>query len=258
MKSNLEWIAWGKSDPLYAVATLSGKAKSAQNPWEIDDFYRLGAEDWERFRPHWDQYGVRRGRCLEIGCGAGRITRAMAPHFTSLHAVDISPDMLANARRHIDHPGVHFAVSDGSTLPLAAGAVDAVFSTHVFQHFEFVSDGEAYFRESFRVLADGGTVMIHVPAIVWPSGPFRRYHERLHALQKRLGGLRAAVNRQLLRWRLRQTPIMRVTSYDVRWLRHTLAQIGFVDIEVRIIFGGAMAAHQDCHAFVFGRKPHAE
>jgi ubiquinone/menaquinone biosynthesis C-methylase UbiE len=257
MKSDLEWLAWGKIDPLYAVATLDGKSKSGEHPWEVEAFFRLGAEDWRRFLPHWESYGVNRRRCLEIGCGVGRMTRAMATDFDELYAVDISPEMIANAQRHVARSSVQFVVSDGSTLPLEGAAVDAVFSTHVFQHLDSLSDGEACFREAYRVLAPGGTAMIHVPVILWPKGSFRQFHERLHVLQKRLGDTRAAVNRLLIRWGIRKRPIMRLTSYELRWLWRTLTEIGFIDIEMRMIFGGPMAAHQACHAFVLCRKPAA-
>src|SRR5215470_14925484 len=37
-------------------------------------------------------------KVLEIGCGAGRITRALARRFGEVHAVDISPEMVRQAR----------------------------------------------------------------------------------------------------------------------------------------------------------------
>jgi ubiquinone/menaquinone biosynthesis C-methylase UbiE len=258
MKSNPEWLAWGKVDPLFAVATLDGKSKSDAKPWELDEFLRLGTDDWARFCPHWESYGLARGTGLEIGCGAGRMTQAMSATFDNLCAVDISADMIELAKRHVRSASVRFVVSDGSTLPLPPDAVDAVFSTHVFQHLDSVEEGTAYFREVFRVMAPGATAMIHLPAIAWPKGPFRRLHERLHALQKRLGGVRANFYRLLSRLRLRKRPIMRITSYELGRLERTLRELGFVDVEMRMIFGGPMAAHQMFHTFVFFRKPRAE
>ena len=38
-------------------------------------------------------------RVLEIGCGAGRLTRALANFFGEVHAVDISGEMVAQARK---------------------------------------------------------------------------------------------------------------------------------------------------------------
>ncbi len=45
LPSNEEWQAWAKVDPLYAVATLDGRAKSGGNPWTETSFYEIGAPD---------------------------------------------------------------------------------------------------------------------------------------------------------------------------------------------------------------------
>ena len=48
MKSNTEWELWGKSDPLYGVASWAGRERGGENPWTDEDFYALG-EDWLDF-----------------------------------------------------------------------------------------------------------------------------------------------------------------------------------------------------------------
>ena len=40
-------------------------------------------------------------RVIEIGCGAGRMTRALARFFGEVHAVDISPEMVRLARHAV-------------------------------------------------------------------------------------------------------------------------------------------------------------
>jgi len=48
--------------------------------------------------------GLPMRRVLEIGCGFGRITRLLAETWpdASITALDLSPEQLANARRHCD------------------------------------------------------------------------------------------------------------------------------------------------------------
>src|SRR5207344_2279905 len=47
-------------------------------------------------------------RVLEIGCGAGRLTRALASIFGEVHAVDVSGEMIARARKALaDRSNVH-------------------------------------------------------------------------------------------------------------------------------------------------------
>src|SRR5688572_20780449 len=106
--SNVEWSAWARKDPLYAVATAPERSRDGADPWTDEDFYALGKADWEDFRSRWEQYGLARDSCVEIGCGAGRITGPMAPHFGVVHAFDISEDMLNYARRNVAASNVQF------------------------------------------------------------------------------------------------------------------------------------------------------
>ena len=50
-----------------------------------------------------------RGRVLEIGCGAGRVTSYLADVAEDLHALDISPRMVEYARRRVPEAAFHVA-----------------------------------------------------------------------------------------------------------------------------------------------------
>ena len=75
MKSNIEWIKWGAKDPLFAVSSWHGKEKGGANPWTADEFYALGKSDFADFITCLNSFGYDRDHCVEIGCGAGRLTR---------------------------------------------------------------------------------------------------------------------------------------------------------------------------------------
>src|SRR5258708_2555315 len=97
LKSNTEWKQWGKDDPLWGVASWDGKQKGGASPWTDEEFYALGESDWQDFLRHWRQYGIDTRSCLEIGCGAGRITRQLAKSFDRVYGVDVSEDMIRRA-----------------------------------------------------------------------------------------------------------------------------------------------------------------
>jgi len=101
MNSNIEWKQWGKFDPLYAVSSWDGKQKDGPKPWTDNEFYSLGASDWADFYDHWKRYGFQGGHCLEIGCGAGRITRHLANSFQMVTALDVSENMMQYAFRKV-------------------------------------------------------------------------------------------------------------------------------------------------------------
>lgn len=95
---------------------------------------------------------------LEIGCGPGRLIRAMSRHFTEIHGVDISDEMIRLAGQYLsDIPHAHVHVTPDSSLSMFAGSsFDFVYSYIVFQH---IPDREVvlnYLRESGRVLKPSG------------------------------------------------------------------------------------------------------
>jgi SAM-dependent methyltransferase len=96
-------------------------------------------------------------RVLEIGCGAGRITRALANVFGEVHAVDISGEMIERAREALlDRPNAHVYHNNGMDLtPLPDIPYDFAFSLYVFQHIPSYEIIESYIAEVSRLLRPG-------------------------------------------------------------------------------------------------------
>jgi len=250
MKSNIEWKNWGKSDPLYGVAAVDGKRKDEAEPWTVEEFLNNGAAEWRLFVRHWEQYGLRRNSCLEIGCGAGRITNQLAHEFLDVRAIDVSEDMIAYAREHIDTPNVTYYVSNGTNVPLPEASVTAVFSSLVFRHFDSTDFAVTYFREIHRVLAPDGTLMIELPVYAWPN--LHREFAFAYGIRKALGDLRATFRRYLLAHG-RGQPFFRAQCYEIDWLYSTLSSLGFSDVEIRVL-PIASSKEEDRRSFVFARK----
>ncbi len=228
LASNHEWKVWGKADPLWAVATEPGRQRGASRAWTSEEFYAMGAQDWRDFFSQWRQYGVNLESCLEIGCGAGRFTRQAAAVFEVVHAVDVSPHMIARAREGVPGENVFYHLTDGLELPLADGSVHAVFSTHVLQHLDDAETVTAYFMEFFRVLRAGGSILIHVPLYEWPgTGRIAALLRGMHGLFLDISRARAWLRRRLGR------KLMRGTAVNARALYAALTAMGFREIEFR-------------------------
>jgi SAM-dependent methyltransferase len=251
MKSNIEWEKWGEHDPLYAVSTWQGKERGSPNAWTDAEFYELGRSDWADFLRHWQHYGLKAGNCLEIGCGAGRLTRQIVESFHHVTGLDISQHQLDYARGHISASNVTLMISDGTRLPVADRSCDAVFSAHVFQHFESHNDAFSVFREIHRALTNGGTLMIHLPLYDLPVTKAAVLFAPIISLEKRLLDLKAAIRRRQLR-KGRWKPVMRYLLYHRRQLLDELQKIGFSDIEFCMF---AVQSNHDYHEFVFATKP---
>jgi SAM-dependent methyltransferase len=241
--SNIEWRKWGRDDPFYGVASWPGRQRGGANPWTDEDFYALGQSDWADFRRRWVNYGVDFGSVVDVGCGAGRLTKYMAANFERVVGVDVSNDMLEVARSHISEPNVELRLGDGVALPVDTATVDGAFSCHVFQHFDSLALARANFSEMARILKPGGTMMVHLPVVMPPAGiPGIRL---ALAARKKLGNLRAMVKRR------RGAPLMRGLQYPWQWLVQELPAFGLVDVEL-VVF--PTRSNGGYHACVLARR----
>jgi SAM-dependent methyltransferase len=158
------WDALGTEDPLWAVLTDD---RYHGGLWDEDAFFATGAEEIAGVVRDLDRLGKpkRRGRCLDFGCGVGRLTQALAAHFESCDGVDIAPSMIAAPRR-LDRSGgrCSFHVNDAPDLALfPAKTFDFVYSNIVLQHMP-PEAAKAYVLEFLRVLAPGGLAMFEIPS----------------------------------------------------------------------------------------------
>jgi ubiquinone/menaquinone biosynthesis C-methylase UbiE len=103
-------------------------------------------------------------RVLEIGCGAGRVTRALADLFGEVYAVDVSGEMIRRARQSLhDRPNAHLLQNNGMDLSVIGDQqFDFAFSTIVFQHIPSRAVIYNYVREVRRLLRPGALFKFQV------------------------------------------------------------------------------------------------
>lgn len=92
-------------------------------------------------------------RWLDLGCGTGYFTRALASRFSrsSGVALDIAEGMLNHARPL--GGAEHFIAGDAERLPLQDASLELIFSSLAVQ---WCADFEAVLGEAFRALKPGG------------------------------------------------------------------------------------------------------
>lgn len=94
------------------------------------------------------------GRYLDVGCGAGHYTGALAAHGGRWTGIDVSERMLGAARR--GHPDIDWRLADAGRLPFADGTFDGAIATLVIHHLKALP---ACMREARRVLQRGRFVI---------------------------------------------------------------------------------------------------
>ncbi|MBI4893236.1 MAG: methyltransferase domain-containing protein [Acidobacteria bacterium] len=103
-------------------------------------------------------------KVLEIGCGAGRVTRALSGYFGEVHAVDVSGEMVAQAQAALkSRPNARVYQNNGMDLSVVpVGDFDFAFSTIVFQHIPSREVIENYVKEVHRLLRPGALFKFQV------------------------------------------------------------------------------------------------
>ena len=137
---------------------------SWRREWDDDSFFASGEEDFARLvAPVLQRCGLpASGRAmLELGCGAGRMTHSFALRFKHVFAVDISPEMLRQARRTCSNrSNILWLLSSGADLAcVKSGSFDFVFSYLVLQHLPAEALTRRYVEEMLRVLRPGGAFL---------------------------------------------------------------------------------------------------
>jgi SAM-dependent methyltransferase len=229
-----DWEELAAEDPLWAVL---GDPARRGGGWQVADFLRTGEEEIEQLVARGRELGLPTafGRALDFGCGAGRLTRALAGHFSECVGVDISESMVAEARRiNADCSGCTFVVNDTPDLRRFPDAsFDLVYSTLVLQHLPGRRLVAAYVAEFVRLLSPGGAAVFQLPSSLGLL-------HRPQASRRLYGVLRMLrVPERVL---LRRTPLtpMRMLAAPEDWVRRTVAAAGGAVVAVDRLEGTSL------------------
>ena len=161
-KMREEWDRRARENARYYVNT-------ARKEWTDEEFFASG-ERTVAEEILTDMINICQGRdpkrmrVLEIGCGTGRVTQALARVFGEVYAVDVSGEMVRQAREALaDLDNVHIEQNNGRDLSVLGNVrFDFAFSSIVFQHIPSKEIIENYVREVHRLLRRGGLFKFQV------------------------------------------------------------------------------------------------
>jgi 2-polyprenyl-3-methyl-5-hydroxy-6-metoxy-1,4-benzoquinol methylase len=141
------------------------------------DAFAGTVDDYVRYRPPYDARMVgemldraalpaKGARLIDLACGPGRLTFAIAEHFADGLAIDLEPNMIAAARLEAEARGVRhirWSVGRVEDLEAPAGAFDLVTAASAFHRF----DQPRVAALAYRWLKPGGAfvTMGDIPAM---------------------------------------------------------------------------------------------
>jgi SAM-dependent methyltransferase len=159
--TDADWNVIATHQPYFGVLANERYLAANLTPESIDDFYASGRADIAHVvstlaRVTGGDVAPRRG--LDFGCGAGRLTFAMAEHAREVVGVDVADGMLNVARERAAGQKIR-NVELRTTLPTEP--VDWINSLIVFQHIP-PPRGYAILEELVALLAPGGFVSLQL------------------------------------------------------------------------------------------------
>lgn len=183
-KAKEQWELLGRTDPYYAVATFDKfKSKSLDDVLK-DEFFATGREHVEFVAEEYElRFGddFRPDRALDFGCGVGRLVLPFAEKAAHVTGVDISDNMLSEARRNCESRGLsNVDLLQTEEFLRSDVDFDFVHSFIVFQHID-PRIGMPLFSKIVKRLKPGGAGAIHFTYATHDGGKqalsFRLYRD---------------------------------------------------------------------------------
>lgn len=177
------WEYYGKNDPYFAVSTFE-KFKTANITEEAkDEFFQTGEDHiekvWDEIQKHFIK-GFHPKRVLDFGCGVGRLVVPLASRCESVVGVDISEQMLEEAKkncqkRRIDNASFH---QTDEFFAEESGEFDLIHSFIVLQHIKPVV-GYKLVSKMLKMLRADGIGVLHFTYFN-PASDFNYFRFKLY------------------------------------------------------------------------------
>lgn len=209
-KLQQNWEELAQADPLWAICSDAAKRG---HKWNAREFFATGEKEIRVVLEYVQALGLQlefSAPALDFGCGVGRLTRALAGHFTECWGVDISRTMIEKARElNQEVPTCRFRLNEAEHLGgFADGLFGFAYSSIVLQHIhpQLV---RKYIGELMRVLKPGGVLVFQITDR-FKAGVARRLRLKL-AVRRRIRALLGDRRPEFMHC-MRETEVRRVLA----------------------------------------------
>jgi SAM-dependent methyltransferase len=219
--ADARWETFIDREPYFAVLTSPKYLRKNFNDTHEREFFETGDTyvDWalriieQRLIPRFAPMSI-----LEYGCGVGRLAIPFARRPGSITAVDVSPAMLAIARREASKCGIsHIGFQTVDEFRAHDRVFDLVNCYAVFQQLR-QDDGLALLRELIGRIGPGGVGVFHFPYELTSS----RLVGMTRWMRSAVPGVNSVVN--LARGTGIRDPFIPTHAYDMDAVLRTFAE----------------------------------
>lgn len=163
-KLQKNWNDFGEKDPFWAVISWPEKKG---NKWNKDDFFKLGEQEIDAIIGEIKSMGKNLNfqRCLDFGCGVGRLSQALAKYFSEVNGVDIAPSMIKLAKQYNKFGDkCHFVLNERDDLGIFENNYfDFIYTVITLQHMK-PEYAKKYIKEFVRIIKPGGLIIFQLPS----------------------------------------------------------------------------------------------
>lgn len=155
-----------------------------------------GQVDQDLYNEHISRYAfanrlARNKRVLDIACGMGYGSAALAGAAASVIGMDISEEAASAARALYREPNLQFIAARAQQIPFADHSFDLIVAFEVIEH---LSDWSALLLEARRLLSPGGQFIVSTPNLhyyaetrkVAGPNPYHLHEFEFHEFRKEL------------------------------------------------------------------------
>jgi len=138
---------------------------------------------WFHVRRKWifdriQKFTLPPAKILEVGCGTGHVSSFLAKKGYSVTGCEFYTEAI-----ELSWPGFMIVQGDANNLPFTDNSFDIVGLFDVIEHFQ---DDVALLKEAYRVVREGGIIVITVPAReeLWSWVDEVAFHKRRYTKEK--------------------------------------------------------------------------